>query len=290
MPFEIEPSHRAVPSEPALTVRGRRRFVGLRQQQLALGEHVELVDGTPVRACPLGKRPLALGCSAVRDHQCVAELRNAIERVVSTPDHVERQRILDRLRIERDASNADVVSGERHSTGVMGEQPPQNLGELRGHVAPMRTPAPCRDRLELRPPRTETEPEQEPALRQPIERRRLLGEDHGIAVGENDDSGAELDPVGLRRGVGQGDHRFVPARAFRRTDPALGGGGQEVGRPDRFVTEPLRELDALDDVIGRGESAGHEHAFAACRNLDVEARPAHSLHPFTIGIGRSVAP
>ena len=91
--------------------------------------------------------------------------------------------------MERDISNADVVPGERHRTAVMGEQPPQNLGELGRHVAPMSAPAPRRDRLELHSPRAETETEQKSALRQPIEGRRLFGQNHRIAVREDADPG-----------------------------------------------------------------------------------------------------
>ena len=53
--------------------------------------------------------------------------------------------------------------------------------------------------------------------------------------------------------------------------------------------EPFGEPDALDDVAGRGGPTGYEHAFPAGGGLDVEARAAHALHPFTVGTGRPVA-
>ena len=280
LPVDVQASPRTVLPESALAIGGSRRFTGLREPQLALGEHVELVDGSPVRAGPLGEGPLALGSNAVRSDQRISELRDATERIVVASDHVERQRVLDRLRVERDAPDADVLPVERHRAGVTVEQPAQNFCEFRRHVAPMRAPAPRRDRLEFRPPRSETETEQEPAFRQPIQRRCLLGENHRIAVGENDDASAEPDPAGLRGRVGKGDHRLVPARALSRAHPALGSGTQEVGRPDRLVAQPFGELDAFDDLIRRGESAGHEDAFATRGDLDVEAYPAHSLRPF----------
>ena len=289
MSVEIQPLPRTVLPEPTLAIGGGRRFAALREQQLALREDVELVDGAPVRGGPPRKRRLALGRDAVRDHQRVAEPRDAIERIVAASDHVERQRVLDRLRVERDVPDADVLPVERHRAGAAVEQPPQHLGQLRRHAPPVRAPAPCRDGLELGPPRAETEPEQEPSLRQPVEGRRLLGEDHRVAVGEDDDPGTEPNAAGLRRGVGQGNHRLVPARAFRCAHPALRGGRQEVSRPDRLVAEPFGELDALDDVVRRGEPAGDEHALPAGGDLDVEAHCAHWLRPFPGGLRRGEA-
>ena len=82
--------------------------------------------------------------------------------------------------------------------------------------------------------RGDPDAEDQPALRDPVERRHLMGEQDGIAECGQQHRGAEQDPPGSRRDTRKQGERFVPRP-----------GEQAVAHPHRVVAERLGLLRKL---------------------------------------------
>ena len=114
---------------------------------------------------------------------------------------------------------------------------------------------------DLRP--RHAEPQDEPSVRQVIERDRVHRGGGRRARRELHDGGAELDPAGLSGEVGERPERIGP--------PSL-------GRPDRVEAEVLGELRGLHQVGGRqrapiapDQAELHRFSFGSCRRARVAA-------------------
>jgi hypothetical protein len=66
---------------------------------------------------------------------------------------------------------------------------------------------------------------QEPTFAEHIKARSLLGQDDGVALGQDEDPGSEFDPLGCRRYIGQLDQRveYRVRRLHRRVRHARAG-------------------------------------------------------------------
>src|SRR5204862_7463921 len=76
-----------------------------------------------------------------------------------------------------------------------------------------------------------------PAVRQQIERRGFLGDQHRVVPGQHDDRGAEADPLGTRRQI---------AQQVQRGRDLAKAGEMMLDQKDARKDEPL----GLDHVIG----------------------------------------
>ena len=87
------------------------------------------------------------------------------------------------------------------------------------------------------------------AAAEAVERRELLGEDRGVAVGDDDHARAEADAVVLRADPGQAQDRLVDAAVVVRV---LLGDEQVVGGPDRRPAESLGNVRGRLHPLARG--------------------------------------
>ena len=102
------------------------------------------------------------------------------------------------------------------------------------------------------------------AAREVIEGGQGLGEDHGVAVREHEDGGAEAHPLrdggdegerGQRLEEGARGRNGEHARAARVRCLLLEGQGHVVGDEDRLEAEPLRLRGHPEKILAGGERA-----------------------------------
>ena len=104
-------------------------------------------------------------------------------------------------------------------------------------------------RLPLRPLRTaDAEPRQQPPLRQHVDRRALLGQQHRIAQRQRHHVDAELDPP---RAPGDRRQRRHALQDRLAADDA-------VGLPDRIDAARLAQIDPAPEPVGAGERKLHQ--------------------------------
>ena len=102
---------------------------------------------------------------------------------------------------------------------------------------------------ELGPVPADADAGDDPAAGQGVERRQLLGQDDGSALGHDDDARAEPDPGMPRADVGEGEDRLE--------DPAVFVGRvaidqDVVGRPDGRPADPVGDLRRRLDPLRAG--------------------------------------
>ena len=102
------------------------------------------------------------------------------------------------------------------------------------------------------------DPEHEAPLRHVIELGDLSGDDRGVLVGEADDPGAELDPVGLRD---EGGHQHEGGL------DGLGGEGEVLSEPHLVEADRIGAADDVHVLVEQGVVTAaivvdrvHEHA------------------------------
>ena len=117
--------------------------------------------------------------------------------------------------------------------------------------------------VELGLPIALADAEIEAAAREQIERRRLLGDEHGIVPGQHDDGGAEPNVARLRREIGK--------QGERGRDLAVAG---EMMLDQEHVAEA--ESVGLDHVVD--EAVVAEAVFEADRALGARAAEQAELH------------
>jgi hypothetical protein len=136
------------------------------------------------------------------------------------------------------------------------------LGRLRGRDA---------EAGEFVSPIALADPEIEPAIRQQVEGRGLLGDQDRVVPRQHDDRGAEPDALGTRRQIGE--------QAHRRRDLAKTG-EMVLDEKDARKTELL----GLDDVIYEVVIGG-----AVARRATASARPAEKPESHPSASSRVVA-
>ncbi len=151
--------------------------------------------------------------------------------------------------------------------GVVAPQGPQHLEVLVG-AGPPAVPGDVH-RLELLGQPPDAHPEVDPAARQPVHGRDLLGHVDRVALGEEQHRRPQSDPVGLGGEEGEGGQGLEQARPRRGRDAAvLGvgvGGGVVVEEHDvladpQAVDPPLVALGAeRGEELGGGERVGRRH-------------------------------
>ena len=134
-------------------------------------------DSASSRAAERGRR-------ATHDHEPGRPRCDAVQGLRHLARDVERQRFLDRLRIERDLLEGVVLAAEARL--VLVEEPGEDLEALIQHRPAVGFPLPRLEDLELVPHCPDADPEQDPAAAQGVERRELLGEQHGVPEGHDD--------------------------------------------------------------------------------------------------------
>ena len=135
------------------------------------------------------------------EQQVVALARGAADRLGAAGAHPERRvRLLDRGGLDDDVVVAPPFSlvGEAALAGPRLADHVDRLVEPRGRLVLLDTEA-----GEFVGPVALADAEIEPAVRQQVERRGLLGDQHRVVPGQHDHRGAEADRRGARRQVGK---------------------------------------------------------------------------------------
>jgi hypothetical protein len=114
---------------------------------------------------------------------------------------------LHRLRVRLDLLEVVVLALVRG--GALGPLLPQRLDPLFDHLAAVGMVDVGTDALELLTVGADADPDHQAAAAELVERRDLLGQQHRLAHGDDDDAGPQPDPFGRRSHKGQRHQRLV---------------------------------------------------------------------------------
>ncbi len=164
-----------------------------------------------------------------------------------SPADDDRERILDRQGSEREVLDRVETAAERvRRAGPEVAPQPDRLVEIR--PADME-PVGHREVLELGLVPADADARGHPPPAQRIERRELLGQEHGVALRDDDDAGPQAHPRVARTDPGEGQDRLVDPAVVRR---GILRNEDVVGRPDGGHPELFGDLGRGVDPLGRG--------------------------------------
>ena len=143
-------------------------------------------------------------------------------------------RLLERLR-----DHLQCLEVEARAVVVDGVLQPQAPDQRQGLVEPRRPLAACHAEglLLVGVGDAETEGRQEPPAREAVEAGQLLGQHHGVAAGQHQDAGAELQLLRASRGE-------------RHAHDRVGGlAAEALGEPEAVEAQPLEGIDRVGEAL-----------------------------------------